>query len=97
RQDELTRPAHALVSLERALEHERLLERGVLAQRYDGARIELEQRRGYAAVVAIKHLDPDPCELGRLPRHVGDVEVARSQRRRVLGLDVGMHHLAGLR
>src|SRR5262245_30565753 len=35
--DELTRSAHALVILERALEHERLLERGVLVQRHDGA------------------------------------------------------------
>src|SRR6516162_4244153 len=58
---------------------------------------ELEQRRGDAAVVAIKHLDPNPRELGRLPRHVGDVEIARGQLRRVFGLDVGMHDLAGLR
>jgi len=95
--DELTRPARALVILEGALEHERLLQRGVLVQWHDRARIELEQGRGDAAVVAIKHLDPNPREFGRLPRHVGDVEVARGQLRRVLGLDVGVHDLARLR
>src|SRR5262249_12245490 len=95
--DELTRSAHAFVVLERALEHERLLQRRVLVQRHHRARIELEQRRGDTAVVGIKHLDSDARELGRLPRHVGDVEIARGQLRRVLGLDVGMHDLAGLR
>src|SRR6266545_1893103 len=44
--DELTRPADAFVILDRALEHERLLQRGVLVQRHDGARIELEQGGG---------------------------------------------------
>src|SRR5262249_57976006 len=39
--DELTRSAHALVVLERALEHERLLQRRVLVQRHHRARIEL--------------------------------------------------------
>jgi hypothetical protein len=61
---------------------------------HDGARIELEQRGGDAAVVGIEHLDADARELGRLPRHVGDVEIARGERGRVLGLDVGMHDLA---
>src|SRR5258708_2806978 len=50
--DELTGSARALVILEAALEHERLLQRGVLVQRHDRARIELEQGRGDAAVVA---------------------------------------------
>src|SRR5262249_24545176 len=80
--DELARSADALVVFERALEHECLLERGVLVQRHDGAGIELEQRRGDAAVVGIEHLDPDARELGRLPRHVGHVEIARGELRR---------------
>src|SRR5205807_9876913 len=88
---ELTGSARALVILEGALEHERLLQRGVLVQRHDRARIELEQGRGDAAVVAIKHLDPNPRELGRFPPHVGDVEVARSQLRRVLGRRAGVY------
>src|SRR5258708_32846860 len=78
--DELTGSARALVILEGALEHERLLQRGGLVQRHDRARIELEQRRGDAAVVAIKHLDTSPREFGRFPQHLGDVEVAPGQR-----------------
>src|SRR5262249_6843132 len=95
--DELAWSARALVILEGALEHECLLQRGVLVQRHDRARIELEQRRGHAAVVAIEHLDPNPRELGRFPWHVGDVEITRGQLRRVLGPDVGMHDRTGLR
>ena len=53
---ELTRSARALVILEGALEHEGLLQRGVLVQRHDRARIELEQRRGDAAVVVYRAL-----------------------------------------
>src|SRR5256714_7381932 len=51
---ELTRPADAFVILDRAFEHERLLERGVLVQWHDRARIELEQGGGDAAVVGIE-------------------------------------------
>ena len=79
------------------IEHESLLQRGVLVQRNDGARVELEQRGGDAVVVGIKHLDLDPCELGLLPRHVGDVEIARSELWGVLALDIGRRELAGLR
>src|SRR5262245_42039339 len=56
---ELARSAHALVVLERALEHVGLLQRGVLVQRHDGAGREAEQRRGDAAVVGIQDLDLD--------------------------------------
>src|SRR5215467_3755384 len=92
---ELPRPAYALVILDRALEHERLLQGGVLVQRDDGAGIELEQRGGDSAVVGIEHLDADAGELGLLPRHAGDIEVARGELRRVLGLDIGVHDGAG--
>src|SRR6266508_3666537 len=44
---ELTRPAYALVILDRALEHERLLQRGVLLQRHDGSRLELAENLGW--------------------------------------------------
>src|SRR6516165_8656799 len=49
--DELTRPTFALVILKRALDHVSLFERGVLVQRHDGARFELEQSRGDAGIV----------------------------------------------
>ena len=49
--DELTRFALSLVILERAFDDISLLERGVLVQRHDGARIELEQGSSDAAVV----------------------------------------------
>src|SRR3954447_8454905 len=92
---ELARPADAFVILERALEHIGLLQRGVLVQRNDSAGRQLEQRRGDAAVVGIQHLDLDAGKLGRLPRHVRYVEIARCKMRRILRSDVGMHGLAG--
>jgi hypothetical protein len=95
--DELARAAYALVILDRAFEHIGLLQRGVLVQRHDRSGREPEQRRGDAAVVGIEHLDLDPGELGGLPRHVRDVEIARGELGRILRLDVGMDDLAGLR
>ena len=50
---ELSRPAHALVVLERPFEHIGLLKRSVLMQRNHGARRQLEQRRGAALVVGV--------------------------------------------
>jgi hypothetical protein len=84
------------VILERALEHVGLFERGVLVQRHDGARLELEQGGGDAAGVGIEHLDLDAGKLGRLPRHIGHVQKVRGALRRVLRLDVGVHELAAL-
>src|SRR4029077_16982366 len=75
--DELTRPAFALVILERALDHIGLFQRGVLVQRHDGARLELEQSGGDAAAVGIEHLDLDARKFGRLPRHVGHIQIMR--------------------
>src|ERR1700728_3096885 len=49
--DELARPAFAFVILERTFDHISLLKRGMLVQRHDRARRELEQRGGDAAVV----------------------------------------------
>ena len=61
--DELTRSALSLVILERAFDDISLLERSVLVQRHEGARIELEQRRGDTGVVGIQYLNRDPGNL----------------------------------
>jgi hypothetical protein len=72
---ELAGAAHALMIFQRAFEHIGLLQRGVLVQRHDGARIELEQSRRDAALFGLKHFDPDARKPRLLPRHVGDVEI----------------------
>src|SRR5215471_9879694 len=95
--NKLTRSAYPFVILKGAFEHEGLLQRGVLMERYDGARIKLEQSCRDATVVGIEHLDLDAVELGLLPRHVGHVEIVRGKLRRVVGFDIGMHDFAGLR
>ena len=51
---ELAGAAHTLVVLERAFQHIGLLQRGVLVERHDGARRQLEQRGGSAVIVGIK-------------------------------------------
>src|SRR6185295_10939269 len=77
--DELPGATHALVILQRAFQDVGLLQRRVLVQRHDGARRELEKRRGDAVIVRIEHLDLDAGKLGLLPGHVRHVQKARSQ------------------
>src|SRR5262245_38376291 len=79
--DELPGTAHALVVLQRAFQNVGLLQRRVLVQGHDGARRELEKRRGDAVVVRIEHLDLDAGKLGLLPGHVRHVQKARSELR----------------
>src|SRR5438105_3705138 len=71
--DELTRSTLSLVIFERTFDHISLLECGVFVQRHNSAGIELEQRRGDAAVVGVQHLDRDPGKPGFLPLHIGNV------------------------
>ena len=86
--DELPGATHALVILQRAFQDVGLLQRRVLVQRHDGARRELEKRRGDAVIVRIEHLDLDAGKLGLLPGHVRHVQKARSKLRVGVGPDV---------
>src|SRR6516165_3212015 len=93
---ELTGPAFAFMVLSRSFDHIALFQWGVLVQRHDGARLELEQGRGDSAAVRIEDLDPDTRKLCRFPGHVGHIQIMRRAFRRILRFDVGMHKLASL-
>ena len=95
--DELAGAALAFVIFQRAFDHVGLLQRGVLVQWHHGAGLELEQRRGNSVAVGIEHLDLDAGEFGLLPRQVRRIDKVRGAVRRIVGLDVGMHDLAGWR